>query len=63
MIIKSVTFMEIHGQVASMVVTTLKLNDPMPNDAEIKAMITDPMGWLMIIKSVTFMEIIALEVT
>ena len=35
-----------HGQVASMVVTTLKLNDPMPNDAEIKAMITDPMGWL-----------------
>jgi hypothetical protein len=35
-----------HGKVASMVVTTLKLNDPMPNDAEIKAMITDPMGWL-----------------
>jgi len=35
-----------HGQVASMVVTTLIKNAPMPTDAEIKAMITDPTGWL-----------------
>ena len=35
-----------HGKVASMVVTTLKLNQVMPNDAEIKAMVTDPIGWV-----------------
>ena len=29
-----------------MVVTTLKLNQVMPNDAEIKAMVTDPIGWV-----------------
>lgn len=35
-----------YGQVASMVVTTLRTDDDMPNDAEIHEMITDPMGWL-----------------
>ena len=35
-----------HGKVASMVITTLKLDDTMPVDAEAKAMITDPMGWM-----------------
>ena len=35
-----------HGKVASMVVTTLKLNVTMPNDAEIEMMITDPMKWI-----------------
>jgi hypothetical protein len=35
-----------HGKVASMVVTTLKVNDAMPTDAEIIEMVTDPMGWL-----------------
>jgi len=34
------------GQVASMVVTTLRVNQPMPTDAEIEAMITDPVSWL-----------------
>ena len=34
------------GQVASMVVTTLRVNQPMPSDAEIEAMITDPVAWL-----------------
>jgi hypothetical protein len=35
-----------HGKVASMVVTTLRKNQPMPADAEIKEMITDPLGWV-----------------
>ena len=35
-----------HGKVASMVVTTLRNNVPMPSDAEIEMMITDPMQWL-----------------
>lgn len=35
-----------HGKVASMVVTTLRNNVPMPNTAEIEEMITDPMDWL-----------------
>jgi len=35
-----------HGKVASMVATTLRINQPMPNDAEIKMMITDPKKWL-----------------
>ena len=35
-----------HGKVASMVVTTLKLDEAMPNNDEITAMITDPKGWL-----------------
>lgn len=35
-----------HGKIASMVVTTLKLDDTLPVDAEAKAMITDPMGWM-----------------
>ena len=34
------------GQVASMVVTTLRVNQPMPTDAEIETMITDPVSWL-----------------
>jgi len=34
-----------HGKIASMVVTTLKLNVAMPTDAEIKLMITDPKKW------------------
>ena len=35
-----------HGKVASMVVTTLRINQPMPTDAEIEVMITDPKKWL-----------------
>lgn len=36
-----------HGQVASMVVTTLKRDaNPFPSDAEITEMVTDPIGWL-----------------
>ena len=35
-----------HGKVASMVVTTLRVNQPMPSDAEIRLMITDPKKWL-----------------
>ena len=34
-----------HGKVASMVITTLKLNVPVPTDAEIHLMITDPKKW------------------
>ena len=34
-----------HGQVASMVITTLRSNFAMPTDAEIKLMITDPKKW------------------
>ncbi len=34
------------GKIASMVVTTLKLDDLMPTDAEIRLMITDPVKWL-----------------
>ena len=34
------------GKVASMVVTTLRINQPMPTDAEIETMITDPVSWL-----------------
>jgi len=35
-----------HGKVASMVVTTLRINQPMPTDAEVRLMITDPKKWL-----------------
>jgi len=35
-----------NGQVASMVVTTLRINQPMPADAEIDLMITDPNKWI-----------------
>ena len=35
-----------HGKVASMVVTTLRVNAPMPTIAEAEMMITDPMQWL-----------------
>ena len=35
-----------HGKVASMVVTTLIKNAPMPTDAEIEKMLMDPTGWL-----------------
>ena len=34
-----------HGKVASMVVTTLRTGQPMPSDAEINMMITDPLEW------------------
>jgi len=34
-----------HGKVASMVITTLRANFAMPNDAEIELMITDPKKW------------------
>jgi len=35
-----------HGKVASMVVTTLRIGQPMPSDTEIELMITDPKKWL-----------------
>ena len=35
-----------HGKVASFVTTTLRRNVAMPNNTEIEAMITDPIGWL-----------------
>ena len=35
-----------HGKVASFVSTTLRINQPMPTDAEIKMMVTDPVKWL-----------------
>ena len=35
-----------HGKVASMVVTTLKLDSPMPTKAEAEMMITDPVNWV-----------------
>jgi len=35
-----------HGKIASMVITTLKLNDTLPVDAETKLMITDPQKWM-----------------
>lgn len=35
-----------HGKIASMVVTTLRLNVAMPGTAEIEKMITDPEQWL-----------------
>jgi len=35
-----------NGTIASLVTTTLKINDQMPQDAEIKMMMLDPMGWL-----------------
>jgi hypothetical protein len=35
-----------HGQVASMVSTTLRTNSSMPSNAEIEAMITDPVQWM-----------------
>ena len=35
-----------HGKVASMVVTTLRIGQPMPTDAEIEIMITDPKKWV-----------------
>ena len=34
-----------HGQVASMVITNLRNNQNVPNDTEIKLMITDPKKW------------------
>ena len=39
-----------HGKVASMVITTLRRGQPMPGDAEIKAMVTDPVAWLQTYK-------------
>ena len=36
---------DVHGKVASMVVTTLKRNDSMPSIAEAEMMITDPKQW------------------
>lgn len=35
-----------HGKVASMVVTTLRINQPMPDATEIKEMIADPSDWV-----------------
>ena len=35
-----------HGKVASMVVTTLRRNQPMPDVTEIETMITDPESWV-----------------
>ena len=35
-----------HGKVASMVVTTLKINQTMPTDNEISKMVTDPVKWV-----------------
>jgi hypothetical protein len=35
-----------HGKVASMVVTTLRVNQPMPTNAEIEMMVTDPKQWV-----------------
>ena len=35
-----------NGEVASMVVTTLRTNDDMPTSAEIEMMIKDPTGWV-----------------
>ncbi len=35
-----------HGKVASVVVTTLKINQTMPTDNEIEKMITDPVKWV-----------------
>jgi hypothetical protein len=35
-----------HGKVASMVVTTLRIGQPMPTAAEIETMITDPVSWV-----------------
>ena len=35
-----------HGKVAAMVNTTLRVNQPMPTDAELEMMIVDPMKWL-----------------
>ena len=35
-----------HGKVASMVVTTLRCGVAMPSDAEITAMVTDPITWV-----------------
>ena len=34
-----------HGKVASMIITTLRVNQNVPTDAEIKLMITDPKKW------------------
>lgn len=34
-----------HGKVASMILTTLRVNQDVPTDAEIKLMITDPKKW------------------
>ncbi len=35
-----------HGKVASMVVTTLKINQTLPTDNEISKMVTDPVKWV-----------------
>ena len=35
-----------HGKVASFVTTTLRTNQPMPTNAEIEMMVTDPIGWI-----------------
>ena len=35
-----------HGKIASMVVTTLRVNQPMPDTTEIEMMIKDPVKWL-----------------
>lgn len=35
-----------HGKIAALVVTTLKKNQTLPTDAEIKEMMIDPTGWI-----------------
>jgi hypothetical protein len=35
-----------HGKVASMLITTLKMGQTLPNDSEVKMMITDPKQWV-----------------
>ena len=35
-----------HGKVASFVTTTLKNNDNLPSNDELKEMLTDPLGWI-----------------
>ena len=35
-----------HGKIASMVVTTLRIGQPMPDTTEVEKLLTDPAGWL-----------------
>ena len=35
-----------HGEIASMVVTTLRIGQPMPDTTEVEMLLTDPVGWL-----------------
>lgn len=36
-----------HGKIASMVTTTLRLDQPMPSDDEVRKMVIDPRQWLL----------------